>query len=115
MKSTIFDKILAKELPAAIVFEDEHVMAFKDLHPQAKTHVLVIPRKRSQSMRDLSQWTDHDAGVFFKRIAAVAESLGLNQSGYRVVLNSGSHGCQSVDYIHAHILGGEQLSGGFGV
>ena len=114
MTDTIFDKIIAKKIPANIVFEDEHVLAFKDIHPQAKVHVLVIPKKRARNLSEFRVWSAVDVGVFFQKVAHIAHELGLGDRGYRVVLNTGDEGGQSVDYVHAHILGGEPLGGNFG-
>jgi histidine triad (HIT) family protein len=113
VNDTIFDKILSKDLPASIVYEDEYVLAFKDINPQAKIHVLVIPKKRARALNDLESWTTVEAGVFLKEVTLVAEHLKLEKSGYRVVFNTGNNACQSVPYLHAHILGGEMLSGDF--
>jgi histidine triad (HIT) family protein len=110
---TIFDKILAKVIPAQVVYEDDHVLAFKDISPQAKVHVLVIPKKRARNLSELQDWDARDVGLFFQRVAAVAEHIGIAKNGYRTVLNTGREGGQSVDYVHAHILGGESLSGHF--
>ncbi len=111
---TIFDKINAKQIPASIVFEDQHVLAFKDINPQANVHIIVIPKKKAASMADLTDWEPVEIGHFFKGVASTAKALGLDKNGYRVVLNTKYDGRQSVDYIHAHILGGECLSGEFG-
>lgn len=111
---TIFHKILSGDIPASIVYEDEWVLAFKDIQPQSKIHVLVVPKKPARSMKDLTSWTEAEVGAFFMRVSKVAEKLELFDSGFRVVLNTGSDGCQSVEYIHAHILGGEPLDGSFG-
>lgn len=109
MEVTIFDRILAGEIPADIVFENEHVIAFRDIDPQAPEHVLVVPRNRMTSVADA---TDHDPAVlghFLQGIALTARKLGLEQGGYRVVFNTGSDAQQSVAYVHAHILGGRKL------
>jgi histidine triad (HIT) family protein len=113
MTETIFDKILARKIPAQIIFEDDDIMAFHDIAPQAKIHVLVIPKKKVRSLNELKTWEPQDVGIFFLKVAAVAAHLGLSQRGYRTVLNTGPEGGQTVDYIHAHILGGEPLSGHF--
>lgn len=113
MADTIFDKILEGKIPASIVYEDNDVLAFKDISPQAHTHVLVIPKKKAISLKDLKNWDSRDVGVFFQKVAMVAETIGISESGYRTVLNTGANGGQSVDYLHAHILGGEPLSGRF--
>ncbi|MBF0443466.1 MAG: histidine triad nucleotide-binding protein [Oligoflexales bacterium] len=106
---TVFEKILKKWLPANVVYEDSQVMAFTDINPVAPTHVLVIPKKKVGSFMDLKELSDADVGVFFKSVAVVAEKIGLSKDGYRVVLNCGEHGQQSVNYMHAHIIGGRQL------
>lgn len=113
MAETIFDKILAKRIPAKIAFEDESVLAFHDIHPQAPVHVLVIPKKKLRSFHELNQWSAEETGLFMHKVAHVAQTLGLHPKGYRVVFNTGLEGGQSVDYIHAHILGGTPLNGAF--
>ena len=102
---TIFDRILRKELPARIVHEDETVLAFHDAHPQAPVHVLVIPKKKVASLDRLEELSAEEAGRFLQAVAAVARKLELAESGYRVVINCGPDANQSVDYLHAHILG----------
>jgi len=113
MAETIFDKILSRQIPAQIVFEDDEILAFKDISPQAKIHVLVIPKKKARNLGELRQWDAREVGQFFQKVATVAEHVGLKDHGYRTVLNTGADGGQSVDYVHAHILGGEPLSGHF--
>ncbi len=110
MENTIFDKILAGEAPADIVYEDEHVMAFRDINPQAPVHVIVIPRKKVQDFIQLQSNDTYDTGIFFQSVSRVASSLELDQNGYRIVLNCGKNGQQTVDYLHAHILGERQMS-----
>jgi histidine triad (HIT) family protein len=105
---TIFDKILAKEIPADIVYEDEHVLSFKDINPGAPVHVLVIPKKKIASFNDIEKLKPEEAGAFLHSVGKVAKKLNL-KNGYRVVINCGEDGGQSVDYIHAHILGKRQL------
>ena len=111
---TIFDKILARQIPAAIVYEDNDVLAFKDIQPQAKIHVLVIPKRRATDLNDLKNQPASNLGAFLIGVAKAAEHLGLVEGGYRVVLNSGANAGQTVFYVHAHILGGEPL-GTFGI
>jgi histidine triad (HIT) family protein len=106
---TIFEKILRGEAPADVVYQDEHVLAFRDVRPQAPVHVLVVPRRKARSLADLAGWDDPEAGRFIRGVAAAAAALGLDGPGYRVVMNTGRAGQQSVDYLHAHILGGRQL------
>ncbi|NRA44020.1 MAG: histidine triad nucleotide-binding protein [Oligoflexales bacterium] len=107
---SIFDKIIAKEIPADIVYEDDWVLAFNDINPQAPVHVLVIPKAKIPGFSSLADQEAVQVGEFIKRISQVANKLGLDPDGYRVVFNQGKHGQQSVNYIHAHILGGKQLS-----
>ena len=108
--TTIFDKIIAKKIPADIIYEDEWVLAFKDINPQAPIHVLVIPKEKITGFSSLGDYDPSTAGEFLKRISIVASKLELDSDGYRVVFNQGKHGQQSVNYIHAHILGGKQLN-----
>ena len=107
---TIFDKILAKEIPCKKVYEDEDVLAFHDINPQAPVHVLVIPKKKIKSFSQLEKLEDQSIGHYMKKIAFVAKELGLHKNGYRIVFNNGCHGQQTVDYIHAHIIGGRSLT-----
>ena len=109
-EATIFDKILARQAPADILFEDEELLAFRDVNPQAPVHVLVIPKKRVTRFEELSEKTESEVGRFFLGVIKVIEHLALPSDGYRVVINSGKDGQQSVDYLHAHILGGRQMS-----
>lgn len=107
---TIFDRILAGEIPATVVFEDEHVLAFKDVNPQAPVHVIVIPRKKLASTSDFSAADPLDLGHFIAGVAKAAKALELDRDGYRIVFNNGRHGQQTVAYVHAHILGGRSLA-----
>jgi histidine triad (HIT) family protein len=108
-RDTVFERILRAEAPADVVYQDEHILAFRDIGPQAPVHVLVIPRKKARSLADVASWSAEEAGQLLKGIATVASKLGLEKDGYRVVLNCGRHAQQSVDYLHAHILGGRQF------
>ena len=107
--STIFKKIIDKEIPANIVYEDEDFLAFYDINPQAKVHVLVIPKKE---IRNLDAATEEDAlllGRLQLVIAKIARQLGIAEEGYRVITNINGNGGQEVFLIHYHILGGEKL------
>ena len=108
-EKTIFEKILDKEIPSASVYEDDSVYAFRDIDPQAPVHVLVIPKKKLSGFAELKNADPAAVGMFMQRVALIAERLGLEKDGYRVVFNHGRNGHQTVDYIHAHILGGRQL------
>ena len=110
MSDTIFDKILAKQIPANVVYEDDKVLAFRDINPQAPIHVLVIPKRKVARFDQLKDAAVVDVGAFFQTVAKVAAELGLEKNGYRVVINNGRDGQQTVDYLHAHILGGRGLS-----
>lgn len=109
MAETIFDKIVAKKMDADIVYEDDTVLAFKDINPQAPVHVLVLPKKKLSSIAAVTAEESSLLGEYFKGISKTAAKLGLEENGYRVVFNHGKHGQQTVDYIHAHIIGGRQL------
>jgi histidine triad (HIT) family protein len=106
---TVFDRILRRELPARIVHEDQTVLAFHDAHPQAPVHVLVIPKKKVADLDRLGELSSEEAGRFFQAVAGVARKLGLAERGYRVVINCGRDANQTVDYLHAHILGGRHM------
>jgi histidine triad (HIT) family protein len=110
MENTIFDKILAGEIPSDRVYEDDHVLAFRDVNPQAPVHVLVIPKAKAVSFTELKDRDEEEIGRFFRRAALVADKLGLSDGGYRIVINHGENGQQTVAYLHAHILGGRQMS-----
>lgn len=109
-EKTLFDKILEKEIPSEAVYEDDDVYAFKDIEPQAPVHVLVIPKKKAARFAELQRKEKDDVGTFFQKVSVVASELGLDKDGYRIVINNGKHGQQTVEYLHAHILGGRQLS-----
>ena len=106
---TIFQRIIDGEIPAQIVFEDDRALAFRDVSPQAPTHVLVIPKKPIVSLA-AAEASDADLlGHLLNVVRIVASQEGLD-GGYRVVLNIGADGGQSVDHLHFHILGGRQLT-----
>jgi histidine triad (HIT) family protein len=108
-QSTVFDRILAKEVSADIVYEDEDILAFRDINPQAPVHVLVIPKRRIRRFEELASRDSEEASRFVLGIIKVVRRLDLSDYGYRVVINSGKAGQQSIDYVHAHILGGRQM------
>ncbi len=107
---TIFDKILRKEIPSTAVYEDDDVYAFEDLQPQAPRHVLVIPKQKLESFSDIKDADAGAVGAFMRGVSRVAGHLGLEDNGYRVVFNTGPDAQQTVQYIHAHILGGRKMS-----
>lgn len=101
---TIFSKIINKEVPAKIVFEDENCMAFHDVNPQAPTHILVIPKKPIKSMAEVTQDDEKILGNLMITASKIAKEQGL-EKGYRLVINTRSDGGQTVDHLHIHILG----------
>ena len=106
---TIFKRIIDKEIPAKIVYEDEWCLAFHDVSPQAPIHVLVIPKKEICSLADLSDADQSLAGHLLLVVGKVAKQLGLN-AGYRVITNCGPEGGQTVDHLHFHLMGGRLLN-----
>ncbi len=109
MSKTIFERIIDREIPAQIVFEDEHCLAFRDVHPQAPTHVLVIPKRVIRSVAEIEPTDTVLVGHLLWVCRRVAELLELG-TGFRVVANSGADAGQSVDHLHFHVLGGRALS-----
>jgi histidine triad (HIT) family protein len=109
MPKTIFKKIIDKEIPAQIVYEDDRCLAFRDVAPQAPVHVLVIPKRVIVSLDELSDGDAELVAHLYLVIRNLARELGL-ANGYRVVLNCGRDGGQSVDHLHFHLLGGRQLT-----
>jgi histidine triad (HIT) family protein len=110
---TLFERIIAGEIPADVVYEDETTFAFRDISPQADTHVLIVPRKRYRNVAELAAADPQLLADVLTAAAKVAELEGINDSGYRVVFNTNSDAGQTVFHVHAHVLGGEQL-GRFG-
>ena len=109
MSKTLFEKIIAREVPATIVYEDDLVLAFRDIKPQAPTHVLIIPKKPIPRISD-AQPGDHQVlGHLLLKAAEVAKSLGVSQSGFRLVFNNGPDAGEAVPHLHCHIIGGRSL------
>ena len=106
---TVFDKIIAREIPADVIYETDRVLAFRDIAPQAPVHVLVIPKRRIISMAHVEPDDGDLLGELMLAAAEVARREGLEQTGYRLVVNTGEHGGQSVHHIHVHVLGGAPL------
>jgi len=107
--STIFKKIIDKEIPADIVYEDELVLAFKDISPQAPTHILVIPKKEIATVNDVTDEDEKALGRLFIVAAKIAKEQGIDESGYRLMVNVNKDGGQEVFHLHMHILGGRPL------
>jgi histidine triad (HIT) family protein len=104
----IFCKIIAKQIPASIVYEDEQVLAFNDINPHAPVHILVIPKQHVDTVDQLNDLSV--LGELFAAIKKLAKEKGLDKSGYRVVVNHGVDAGQAVPHLHFHLLGGRPLS-----
>ena len=109
-EKTVFKKIIDGEIPAELLLETDHCLAFRDIDPKAPQHVLVIPRKEVLNVAALQDDDEELAGKLLLAVRDVARQLGMEDSGYRIVANCGQHGGQSVDHLHFHILGGRQMS-----
>ena len=106
----LFCKIVAKQIPADIVYESDTVVAFRDINPQAPTHVLIIPRKHIATINDIGEEDQAIVGSLFTAAAEIAAAEGLADDGYRVVMNCGEAAGQTVFHIHLHLLAGRSLS-----
>jgi len=110
MSQTLFEKIIAREIPADIVYEDDRVLAFRDISPQAPTHVLIIPKKVIPRVAEAEDEDSALLGHLLIKARFVAAELGLAENGYRLVINNGRDGGESVPHLHCHILGGRPLN-----
>ncbi len=106
---TIFSKIIAKEIPATIVYQDELVTAFKDINPSAPVHILIIPNKEIASTNDVQPEDEQMLGHLFTVAKLVAKEQGVAESGYRLLVNNGSDAGQEVFHLHVHLMGGRKL------
>ena len=111
MSETIFSKIIKHELPADIVYEDDAVMAFRDINPQAPVHVLVIPKVEIATVNDVKPEQAELVGRMVLAAQKIAADEGIAEDGFRLVINCNGHGCQEVFHLHLHLLGGRQLRG----
>ncbi|MEA3276401.1 MAG: histidine triad nucleotide-binding protein [Pseudomonadota bacterium] len=109
MSDTIFGKIAAGEIPADIVYQDEDLVAFRDVDPQAPTHVLVIPRKPIPTLNDLEPEDAELVGKMFLAAKKIAAQEGIAESGYRMVMNCNAGAGQTVFHLHLHVLGGRRM------
>ena len=109
MKMTIFKKIIDKQIPAKIIFEDEKCLAFHDIEPKAPVHVLIIPKKEIVSMAEVKEEDAALLGHILIVASNIAKQLGIADAGYRLVTNTRRDGGQSVDHLHFHLLGGRAL------
>jgi histidine triad (HIT) family protein len=110
MSDTLFSKIIRREIPANIVYEDDHVLAFRDIHPQAPVHVLFVPKKPVPTLNDLQPEDAELAGRLLLAAAAYARKEGFAEKGYRVVINCNGDGGQTVFHLHLHVLAGRQMT-----
>jgi histidine triad (HIT) family protein len=111
MAETIFSKIIRHELPADMVYEDEDVVAFRDINPQAPVHVLVVPRVEIATVNDIQPGQAELIGKMVLAAQHIAAAEGIAEDGYRLVINCNRHGCQEVFHLHLHLVGGRQLRG----
>lgn len=109
MSKTLFQKIADREIPSAIVYEDDQVVAFKDVNPMAPAHILIVPRKPIPRIGQAGAEDQALLGHLLLKAAEVARQAGLAESGYRLVINHGRDGGESVPHLHVHILGGRGL------
>lgn len=107
--STIFSKIIAKEIPANIVYEDDLVLAFKDISPQAPVHILIVPKTEIATVNDVRPEDEQRLGRLFLVAAKIAAEQGIAEGGYRLMVNCNQDGGQEVFHLHMHLLGGRNL------
>lgn len=111
MSDCIFCKIVKKEIPSKIVYEDEDILAFEDINPLAPVHILFIPKKHIATINDIKVEDQALIGKIYNKIALIAKEKGIDESGYRVVGNCNKDGGQIVFHLHFHLLGGKDLNG----
>ena len=109
MSKTLFEKIIAREIPAQIVYEDDLVLAFRDINPQAPTHALIVPKKPIPRVAEAKAEDQQLLGYLLLKAAEVAGKLGLDKGGFRLVINNGADGGETVPHLHVHILGGRYM------
>ena len=110
MADCLFCKIIAGEIPADIVYEDDSSVAFRDIQPQAPVHILVVPRRHIAGLLEVSEDNERLMGRIFRAAARVAAQEGIAETGFRSVVNHGPDAQQSVNHLHVHVLGGRQMS-----
>lgn len=108
--SCLFCRIVSREIPASVVYEDDHVLAFNDINPQAPTHVLIVPKRHIATLNDLQPGDDQIVGELVRRAGAIAAARGIEASGFRTVFNTNRDAGQTVFHIHLHLLGGRSLA-----
>ncbi len=109
MEDCLFCKIIKGEIPSTKVYEDEEILAFRDIHPVAPVHILVIPKKHISSLIDLNEEDEILVGKIYTIINKIAKQEQINEKGFRVVVNCGEDGGQEVKHLHFHLIGGKKL------
>ncbi len=109
MEDCIFCKIIKKEIPSAIVYEDEEILAFRDIHPVAPVHILVIPKKHISSIMQIEQEDEDVIGKIYTVVQKIAKQERIAEDGFRVIINCGENGGQEVPHLHFHLIGGKKL------
>jgi histidine triad (HIT) family protein len=109
MDNCLFCKIIAGEIPSQKVYEDENCFAFNDIHPKAATHILLVPKFHTESVHTVLKDDSNVAKNLFYAVKKIVEDRNLDKTGYRLVINSGEDGGQTIPHLHIHILGGEKL------
>jgi histidine triad (HIT) family protein len=110
MSNCLFCRIITRDIPGTIVYEDDRLLAFNDINPQAPTHVLIVPKRHIASLNDLTSGDDQLVGEMARRAAALAAERGIEASGYRTVFNTNRDAGQTVFHIHLHLLGGRPMT-----
>ena len=109
MEDCLFCKIIKGEIPSEKVYEDEEILAFKDINPAAPIHILVIPKKHIKSLAHMENGDEVIIGKIYKVINKIAEDMGIKEEGYRVIVNCGENGGQEIMHLHFHLLAGKKL------
>ncbi len=114
VEECLFCRIISREIPSDVVYQDDEFLAFKDIHPQAPTHILIIPKTHFDSLVEISDQQEKLMGRLVIIAKKLAEKEGLAKNGYRLVLNCGAEGGQVVPHLHLHLIGGRKLNGKIG-
>jgi histidine triad (HIT) family protein len=110
MSDSIFTKIIKREIPASIVYEDEEIIAFNDISPQAPIHIVIVTKEQIETLNDLNSDNAYLIGKIALAAKQIAKDNGIDKSGYRLIMNCNDDGGQTVFHLHCHILGGKKLS-----
>lgn len=108
-ENCLFCKIIRKEIPSTVIYEDDEILAFKDIHPVAPVHILVITKKHIASLNELSESDEAVIGKAYTVINKIAKQEGIDKTGFRVIVNCGEDGGQEVKHLHFHLIGGKKL------